>query len=233
MTLAQKKARENFKKAIAYRKKTGCSLKQAFAHVKGKKVGATKIIERGEKKNAKVTKVLQRVRSKKGTLKGIKRVGNTDQQYQLIRVKDGFYLTYNLSSGKHSFIDSKDWGVLMTKTQAEQMKRKFENEGVNVSIVEYKKNTLKRVSGASHKDTKSHNVNIRVVSGINDAAISEIKHINDMLKKWKIVLSTLEQQKKLEKNSLNKTLIRNEIYRVKNVISDFKNNLNRLKKHIK
>jgi len=36
-SLAQKKARENFKKAIEYRKKTGCSLKQAFAHVSGKK----------------------------------------------------------------------------------------------------------------------------------------------------------------------------------------------------
>lgn len=36
MTLAQKKARENFKKAIEYRKNTGCSLKQAFAHIKGK-----------------------------------------------------------------------------------------------------------------------------------------------------------------------------------------------------
>jgi len=35
-SLAQKKARENFKKAIEYRKKTGCSLKQAFAHIKGK-----------------------------------------------------------------------------------------------------------------------------------------------------------------------------------------------------
>jgi len=38
-------AQENFKKAIAYRKKTGCSLKDAFAYVKGnkptkKKVGA-------------------------------------------------------------------------------------------------------------------------------------------------------------------------------------------------
>jgi hypothetical protein len=35
-SLAQKKARENFKKAIEYRKKTGCTLKQAFAYVKGK-----------------------------------------------------------------------------------------------------------------------------------------------------------------------------------------------------
>ena len=43
MTAAQKKAKDNFKKAIAYRKKTGCTLKQAFAHVYGKKtVGAIK-----------------------------------------------------------------------------------------------------------------------------------------------------------------------------------------------
>jgi DNA repair protein RadC len=42
ISAAQKKAKENFKKAIAYRKKTGCSLKEAFAHTYGKKVGAVK-----------------------------------------------------------------------------------------------------------------------------------------------------------------------------------------------
>jgi hypothetical protein len=40
MTEAQKAAKANFKKAIAYRQKTGVSLKEAFAHVYGKKVGA-------------------------------------------------------------------------------------------------------------------------------------------------------------------------------------------------
>jgi hypothetical protein len=33
MTAAQKAAKANFIKAIAYRKKTGVSLKEAFAHV--------------------------------------------------------------------------------------------------------------------------------------------------------------------------------------------------------
>ena len=146
MTLAQKKARENFKKAIAYRKKTGCSLKQAFAYVKG----------------GKVTGVKKAVVKKKAVKKAAKK---------------------------------------------------------------------KPVS--SHKDTKSHNVNIRVVSGVSDTAINEIKHINDMLKKWKIVLLTLQQEKKLQKNNLDKKLISMDIQRVKNVISDFKMNLNRLKKHIK
>lgn len=42
MTTAQKTAQANFKKAIAYRKKTGCSLKEAFAHVKGSKVTGVK-----------------------------------------------------------------------------------------------------------------------------------------------------------------------------------------------
>lgn len=178
MTAKQKQNIARFKRVVAEAKKLRKknpgltqpqAVKQAWAilYKSGKKVGATKIIEKGEKKNAKVTKVLQRVRTKKGTFKGTKRVGNTNGEYYLQRVKDGFYLTYNLSSGKHSFIDSKEWGVLMTKTQAEQMKRKYENEGVNVRIVEYTKNPLKRVSGSSHKDTKSHNVNIRVVSGIN------------------------------------------------------------------
>jgi hypothetical protein len=98
-----------------------------------------------------------------------------------------------------------------------------------------KKSAPKKVATkkSTHKDTKSHNVRINVMSGVNDATINEIKHINDILKKWKIVLMTLEQQKKLEKNTLNKTLLKNDIYRVKNVISDLKINLNRLKKHIK
>jgi DNA repair protein RadC len=42
MTQAQKTAKDKFKKAIAYRTKTGVSLKEAFAHIYGKKVSAVK-----------------------------------------------------------------------------------------------------------------------------------------------------------------------------------------------
>jgi hypothetical protein len=90
MSAAQKKARENFKKAIAYRKKTGCSLKQAFAYVKGGKVG---VVKKAVVKKKAVKKVVRKKAAKKVVSK-------------------------------------------------------------------------KPVS--SHKDTKSHNVNIRVVSGVND-----------------------------------------------------------------
>ena len=43
ISAAQKKARANFKKAIEYRKKTGCSLKQAFAHITEKKTVTKKV----------------------------------------------------------------------------------------------------------------------------------------------------------------------------------------------
>lgn len=52
MTQAQKIAKEKFKKAIEYRKKTGASLKEAFAHVYGKKVSAAKKKYAPKKKTA-------------------------------------------------------------------------------------------------------------------------------------------------------------------------------------
>jgi len=52
MTAAQKAAKEKFSKAIAYRTKTGVSLKEAFAHVYGKKVGAIKKKTASKKKAA-------------------------------------------------------------------------------------------------------------------------------------------------------------------------------------
>ncbi|NBP74424.1 MAG: hypothetical protein EBU61_00075 [Crocinitomicaceae bacterium] len=53
MTAAQKTAKDKFKKAIAYRQKTGVSLKDAFAHIYGKKVGAVKKKAAPKKKAAK------------------------------------------------------------------------------------------------------------------------------------------------------------------------------------
>jgi hypothetical protein len=46
MTSAQKLAKEKFKKAIAYRQKSGVSLKEAFAHVYGKKKVAKKVVRK-------------------------------------------------------------------------------------------------------------------------------------------------------------------------------------------
>jgi len=63
MTAAQKTAKAKFKQAIAYRQKTGVSLKEAFAHIYGKKVGAVKKKAAPKKKAAK--KVIKKAAPKK------------------------------------------------------------------------------------------------------------------------------------------------------------------------
>ena len=69
MTQAQKTAKAKFKQAIAYRQKTGVSLKEAFAHIYGKKkVGAVKKKSAPKKKAAKKVvkkKVAKKVAKKK------------------------------------------------------------------------------------------------------------------------------------------------------------------------
>jgi hypothetical protein len=65
MTAAQKAAKEKFSKAIAYRSKTGVSLKEAFAHVYGKKVGAVKKKATTKKKSAVKKAVVKKAAPKK------------------------------------------------------------------------------------------------------------------------------------------------------------------------
>jgi hypothetical protein len=71
MTAAQKTAKDKFKKAIAYRQKTGVSLKEAFAHIYGKKVGAVKKKAAPKKKAAK--KVVRKAAPKKKSVKKVVR----------------------------------------------------------------------------------------------------------------------------------------------------------------
>lgn len=122
MTQAQKIAKEKFKKAIAYRTKTGVSLKEAFAFVYGrkvspvkkkdapkkkaapKKVAAIKIIEKGENKNTKAKATYQQVRTKKGTYKGLKKVGNINVISGLKKIvgiphKAKYYISYTTING--------------------------------------------------------------------------------------------------------------------------------------
>jgi hypothetical protein len=61
MTQAQKTAKAKFKQAIAYRTKTGVSLKEAFAHIYGKK----KVVKKAVKKSAPKKKVVKKVAKKR------------------------------------------------------------------------------------------------------------------------------------------------------------------------
>jgi hypothetical protein len=120
MSLAQKKARENFKKAIAYRKKTGCTLKQAFAYVKGGKVIGVK----------------KAVVKKKAVKKAVKKAA-------------------------------------------------------------------KKKAVSSHKDTKSHNVNIRVVSGVSkgkEKSLTMWKDIYGKLASQYVSIKDMKQKRKIAKD---------------------------------
>lgn len=86
MTAAQKTAKANFKKAIEYRKKTGVTLKEAFAHVYGKKVGAVKKKAAPKKKAVKkvVRKVVKKAAPKRVVKKKLTRL-DYDKRYQALK----------------------------------------------------------------------------------------------------------------------------------------------------
>lgn len=126
MTAAQKAAKANFKKAIEYRKKTGVSLKEAFAHVYGKKVGAAP--KKKAAKKAAPKKAAKKVVKKKAAPKKVAKKAAPKK----------------VAKKKHT-----KYGKVKAHTR--------------------------RVAGV-HKDTKSHNVNIRVVSGFEKINFTRINN---------------------------------------------------------
>lgn len=172
MTAKQKANRERFKKVVAEAKKLRKknpkltqpqAVKQAWAIMYSKKkVGATKIIQKGESKNAKVTKVLEQTRTKKGLFKG-----------------------------------------------------------------------YKRIAGNTHKDTKSHNVNIRVVSGL--PLIKQSDFDRTLLQYKKLVQEVKEAEKnyKNSKDSLNKFYNKQKLDKLKYELRERKFVITNIMKELK
>ena len=74
MTAAQKTAKAKFKQAIAYRQKTGVSLKEAFAHIYGKKVsGSSDYYTRKKEGRVKARKTIKKAAPKKKAVKKVVR----------------------------------------------------------------------------------------------------------------------------------------------------------------
>jgi hypothetical protein len=87
MTQAQKNAQANFKKAIAYRKKSGCTLKEAFAQVKKTTIkGLDGVVKKGNKttvlysKNVAVKKATQKKKVVKPAKKQTPKIKVVKQQ---------------------------------------------------------------------------------------------------------------------------------------------------------
>lgn len=179
MTAKQKAARAKFKQVVAEAKKLrkknpkltqAQAVKQAWAIAK--KVGAIKIIEKGESKSARPSATYQQKRTKKGTYAGLKKVGAV------------------------------------------------------------KKKAAKK-SSSYHKDTKSHNVNIRVVSGleINSLAMIKYKYTLQEIKRYEDAIKSLKERMKVMTSEERKKAK----YALKNwqsFLSELKTHAKELKKHI-
>jgi hypothetical protein len=220
MTAAQKAAKEKFSKAIAYRSKTGVSLKEAFAHVYNKKVGAVK-----------------KVTAKKSNV-----------------VKEIKYLPIKLIKGESAYLiesdPTKNYDVYSIykngdydkKIKVKKLKNNKNEYHFKIGAVIAKKSALKKAAtkklapkkvATSHKDTKSHNVNIRVVSGviakdINRSILSyeklkqDVKDAMSDYKKSKDVVSKFYAKQKLDK-------LKHELRERKFVLTNLNKELKKIK----
>jgi hypothetical protein len=192
MTAAQTAAKAKFKKAIAYRQKTGVSLKEAFAHVYGKKVGAApkkKATKKAAPKKA-AKKVVKKAAPKKAAKKVVKKAAPK-----------------KVAKKKHT-----KYGKVKAHTR--------------------------RVAGL-HKDTKSHNVNIRVVSGISNTKKLQNQEI---IKKYNDTINEIAKQEKYLQNwyfalksnkgfPANIQIIKVRISEIKKLIAELKTHSKQLKKY--
>lgn len=81
-----------------------------------------------------------------------------------------------------------------------------------------KKSTAK----SYHKDTKSHNVRINVISGVKSISKSEILSIDKALKSWEKTYGELAKAHLLEKSPKLRKSISQDMKLVKKIISDHK-----------
>ena len=260
MTAKQKAAREKFKKVVAeaakLRKKNpkltqAQAVKQAFA-ISYSKAGKSKKIAEPKKKAAP---------KKKSSINGVKKV-QKDWTYasdaDVIKnfvpyleeyVKDGkkYWNSYGLEKQGNKWVETMMYRFNNLKSAKENILaefgelpevRKAKKVGaVKKKLAPKKKSAPKKVASKRitdiHKDSKSHNVNIRVVSGINDDILKELKSIqqreiyfSDLLQKQLFEEAALKSQTKGKSAGIAKA----QLIATRRYIKDLKNILLRLKK---
>jgi hypothetical protein len=92
-----------------------------------------------------------------------------------------------------------------------------------------KKTTPKKRVLSMHKDTKSHNVNIRVVSGTNDFYIERLKKASQRLFEFDKILKVHKSKKLKDRTDLDKLMIK----KIPLLIKNEKELIRIFKKHIK
>jgi hypothetical protein len=133
-SLAQKKARENFKKAIEYRKKTGCTLKQAFAYVKGK---STVVKKKATPKKVAVKKAAKKkvgvIKKKAAKKKVIKKPSEQSILNKIHKVKKD---VENLDESQHKHMSGISMTNAIKHSYNEMLRREKKYLDVQKNIME-------------------------------------------------------------------------------------------------
>jgi len=122
--------------------------------------------------------------------------------------------------------------------RAKSKAKKSATKKATVKKAKPKKEAKKKVAtkkASTHKDTKSHNVRISVVSGVNPYAINEIQRLtryNDELQRF-IINSKDKLKNDKSLSDFNKGVLKISISRLRYLLSDNKKRIIQLKKHIK
>jgi hypothetical protein len=203
-SLAQKKARANFKKAIEYRKKTGCSLKEAFAHVSGKKTVSKKTVVK--KRSSSPLKKKAAKKKIAGYVKTIKKGNTTDVLYSRI-------------------IKSKKSAKPVQKTLFGVKKKaaKKPSEKSILNKIHLVKKDVDKLDEAQHKHMS--------IGSVKNDLLKKIKfNIDDVTQYENRIKSLQKKIPSLDKNQ--KIIARHFIKQFKLIISEIKTNTKELKKHI-
>jgi len=198
MTAAQKTAKLKFKQAIAYRQKTGVSLKEAFAHIYGKKkVGVVKKKAAYKKKVAK--KVVRKVVKKKAMPK--KKAAKKKIGYSKIRLKQEKGITKVLKNTPRT---------LFPYTAEEKIvkagKKYFDQEAKKINGI----GSLKQKLINDYNWTNTDVINLQRELGNNEQALRENpkapKHLKDETRKYIKSIKLLLKEEKEHLRQIKKLL---------------------------
>jgi len=237
MTAAQKTAKAKFKQAIAYRQKTGVSLKEAFAHIYGKKVGAVnkKAAKKVVRKIVKKKTVPKKKAAKKKSVYGI---GNSyifkvyDRDTYGNIISDSFRKV-TISASSQSNAKDKLYKRFPSSKYFFELQDSYTNKvsGVRSTIkkairfTKGAKNQIKRGISKSIKNTKKYfNINTK-----NDLLLKRIKEsVSDLV----TYENTINNYMSYPIKERNKYMSSANINHVKKLIKETKTHIKELKKSL-
>jgi hypothetical protein len=236
------------KKGSLEAKRFMAKIRAMKAGTKKKSIGATKFVEKNEPKNTKPKRTIQITRKANGTFKKFKQIGGI---YDTIKSKVNRATTSTKKNIAYSVIDSaiksanskeklalKKAKATIKNTYLGATKFVEKNEPKNtkpkrtIQITRKANGTFKKFKslGDIHKDTKSHNVKINVLSGLNNQVLIDLQYWIKKLSQFNEELIKYQKEYINKDNSKSaKAFYKKMIMATKKQIALSKNSIKNLK----